>query len=1331
MEHILQSYLRRLTNLSGNNRSLLLLKLLADQFLDLHELDFADNEPSFSKISGLIGKGGEVKLCDEIDPRDSSVNKNSTRLRKIARMDAFIFEERGARDLYVGWPFVSGKLSDGTLINCPLIFFPATITRKTGAWYLQLRKEVNITFNKSFLLAYAHFNKVSVSEELLELSLNDLDFDITKFRTQLYQLLKKSNVEINFNRDLFMDQLVMFRQSKKEQFDKEHKEGELKLYSEAVLGIFPQSGSHLVPDYMSLLEQESIEDLSSFFESRVFDTQKSLEKLRFSDQVKEETTFTPFAIDASQEKALNMVKSGSSIVIQGPPGTGKSQLICNLIADFIARGKNVLLVCQKKAALDVVFERLSQTQLNDFVGLVHDFKNDRKDIFEQIQRQIDNVDDNKKLNYGLDAIHLEREYQQTSRVIDQITEKLDEFKFALFDIKECGKSIKELYLSSDPDAPAIPLNQQYRELHYSRAIAFKSELGRYLDYHQKFTQKPSFWASGPSFALFGVQDLIRLKELINEVPAFEDELKNATRSFAEIPLDFESALHFIGNLVSIDQLRTNLDNDIVFSYFQKMMDESTDEDPLMLSNMERNTMQCFKGDGLESSLPSDALGRFQESLERAIRARKNPFSWLRWKLFSADKIFITRVIVANDLKSDSIGFEILLNRIDNRLNYEHIVTRIERTPWLTGLPKNFRKIDLQNWFFYQKLALKCVNLHDEVRTLGQFISYKGVKRQTFVGRLESLSNTLGTIPTQLQLWARYINEGQIRAILLGQEKIEDLRKQLTNDFDAVVAYHKLRENFSEEETRLISKLTENGESDKAAILKLLDNSLTLAWIDHIETKYPILRSVSSYEFDQLTTELRDAIATKQTLSQDILLLKSRERTYKDLDYNRLNNRVTYKELYHQVTKKRKIWPIRKVISQYHEELFSLLPCWLTSPESASAIFPMEQNFDLVIFDEASQCFAERGIPAMYRGAQVVIVGDDKQLQPNDLYQVRWEEEETEAPELEVSSLLALGKHYLPEISLRGHYRSNSLELIEFSNKHFYNGKLKLLPSFNVINANTPAINYLHVNGVWEQNTNMIEAESVIELIKKLNTTSPNLSIGVVTFNASQQSLIMDLLEQAADKNDFQSPKSLIVKNIENVQGDERDIIIFCTAYAPDKNGKLQLRFGSLNQAGGENRLNVAITRAKTSIYIVTSILPHQLNTENTAQAGPKLLKAYLEFGKNVSDGKWLPDSQEDNSQTPSWYLRQQLEGTEDGFEIKKTLPFSDLTIRSGQKSKGLILTDDELYFDTLSAKDAHCYRQNHFSEKRWPYMQVFSREQWLNPSQTKEKINKFIHRLGD
>ena len=168
LQKILKSYQKRLTNLTSRNKSLLLLNLSAEQFLDIHELDFLQNKPSFNITEQLIAQKNTISLCEIHDPRYERVNEVSKRLRKISRTEKFIEEERGSEDLYVGYPIIKGKFSDGTVVRCPLLFFPVTIIQKEAQiWQLQTRDE-SITLNRSFLLAYSHFNQLQISDELLE-----------------------------------------------------------------------------------------------------------------------------------------------------------------------------------------------------------------------------------------------------------------------------------------------------------------------------------------------------------------------------------------------------------------------------------------------------------------------------------------------------------------------------------------------------------------------------------------------------------------------------------------------------------------------------------------------------------------------------------------------------------------------------------------------------------------------------------------------------------------------------------------------------------------------------------------------------------------------------------------------------------------------------------------------------------------------------------------------------------------------------------------------------------------------------------------------------------
>ena len=555
---------------------------------------------------------------------------------------------------------------------------------------------------------------------------------------------------------------------------------------------------------------------------------------------------------------------------------------------------------------------------------------------------------------------------------------------------------------------------------------------------------------------------------------------------------------------------------------------------------------------------------------------------------------------------------------------------------------------------------------------------------------------------------------------------------MERDFDDLCDFDILRESMPNYELDVSNAVLEGiGSFDEKVYEDVLINSLKLRWIDHIETKYPPLRAVSSRKFKQMEADLQNNIREKLRISNEILLVRARERVYEDIEYNRLNNMVTYREVKHQVTKQRRIWPLRKLIANHSDDLFDLIPCWMASPEAVSAIFPMERLFDLVIFDEASQCFTERGIPAMFRGNQLVVAGDNQQLRPNDLYKARWDEIEEEDIALEVDSLLELSEQYLMNIQLKGHYRSKKPELIAFSNTHFYKNALRLLPDRELVNKHVPAIAYMKLDGIWENNTNRIEAEKVIELIKTLSVEEVDKTIGVVTFNSRQQELILDLLDEEVLINGFLLPSQLMVKNIENVQGDERDIIIFSTAYAPSKSGKLMMQFGSLNIAGGENRLNVAVTRARERIVMVTSIWPDQLKVDTVKNNGPKLLREYLRFAKQVSDGKYEHQPFAPTHSNSSWYLKNILmdwsNDTFPEFEFNDELPFADITIKKGGDYGALMITDDDLYFQNPSVKDLHAYIPFTLSKNNWRFTGFFSREWWQNKDEVKESISRFLN----
>jgi hypothetical protein len=226
-------------------------------------------------------------------------------------------------------------------------------------------------------------------------------------------------------------------------------------------------------------------------------------------------------------------------------------------------------------------------------------------------------------------------------------------------------------------------------------------------------------------------------------------------------------------------------------------------------------------------------------------------------------------------------------------------------------------------------------------------------------------------------------------------------------------------------------------------------------------------------------------------------------------------------------------------------------------------------------------------------------------------------------------------------------------------------------------------------------------------------------------------LVLDCLEEEAATNGKTIPSSLFVKNIENVQGDEKDIIIFSVGYAPDKKGKMVMQFGSLNTAGGENRLNVAVTRAREKVILITSINPEQLQVDEIKNDGPKLLRKYLEYAQEVNRLAYRPRVIRSTAHTPEWYLSSRLqqwskERMQDFLFDKDALPFTDVSVLQSEKHVGVILTDDVRYFSSPSAKDVHAYTPALLARKNWKYHMVYSRNYWKDRDKMEGDLIFFV-----
>nr|WP_310587048.1 AAA domain-containing protein [uncultured Arsenicibacter sp.] len=1321
---ILRTYRRRLTNLSSRNRSLLLPGLPAEQFLDLHEADFLLNKPSFEILAQLIGSKRPVALCDVMDARDERVNLVSKKLRRISRTERFIEAERGSEDLYVGWPFVRGKFMDGTVVHGPLLFFPVHLEQHQDQWRLMRRGDELARINQSMLLAYAHYNQVRLDESVVSKSFDDAERPkevpaALAFRNELYEWLKESTLQIHFNQDLFTDRLQAFDKLTAKSLEQLERTGELKLYSEAVLGIFPQAGSFLVPDYDSLLDQFTEEGQQDPFD---FNRSDQITNLPVRDHpVREEQLHTPLPVDASQERAIRAVKTGESLVVQGPPGTGKSQLIANLMADAAAQGKRVLLVCQKRAALDVVYERLKQVGMSAFTALIHDFQDDRKALYQQIAAQIDQIDAYRQQNHSLDAVLLERDFDAESRQIDQLLAELTGFKNALFDSSICGLSAKELYLSAPmQEQDRLPdLGDVYTQFPFDEKLAvFQRQLTDYAAYEQRLDPTHP-WYDRRSFSQLGSGDIATTDRLLTAIPAVAHETAAQLNELLTNPFTLADIDSWQEEAWPLNALLTLIDTrpDPAIWTVARELRRHPDHPANQLSDhaldqLIRQWEEALTGAGPLLGVPDTDLNPFAALLREAQQARASWVNWQWWQLTHAGKDELQRVVQANGLTNSEPDLQILHQKLANRQTMAGLRQQVERL--LTG----FGTADTD-----QQTAILLRQLHeahglaarfDDQTILQQLEAHVWLTAASFTDAVRRLLNAAEHLHLQRVGWQTYLTDAQIERLWQQDEAFAArLRHSLQQDIDFLIEADRLRERFSPTEQAVLAKLA-------GRPVDQFSGALQFAWLNHLERHYPELRIVSSLRMQQMEATLQASVQKKQALSRDILLVKLREQTYRNLSFNRLNNLTTYRELLHQTTKKRNIWPVRKLLQQHEDEVFRLIPCWMASPESVSAMFPLEKGlFDIVIFDEASQCFAENGIPAIFRGKQLVVTGDSQQLRPGDLYRIRPEDpamDDDIPAALEVESLLELAAQWLPQVSLTGHYRSRTLDLIQFSNQHFYQNRLTLLPDFREINQTEPAIEYQHVGGTWLNNTNLTEAQAVLTLIDRLQREQPDRSIGVVTFNYPQQTLIQELIDQSNKGSQQPAPAlaPLFVKNIENVQGDERDIIIFSVGYAPrvtesGEAGRLAMQFGSLNTRGGENRLNVAVTRAREKVVVITSLWPEQLQVDTAAHDGPRLLKAYLAYALQVSQGQFRPQPRVVEGLRTGALLKDRLARREPAY--RPELPFADLTIKTGETYQGVLLTDDDQYWQQTT-KEAHAYIPLALAGRQWPFRRIWSREYW-------------------
>ncbi len=522
------------------------------------------------------------------------------------------------------------------------------------------------------------------------------------------------------------------------------------------------------------------------------------------------------------------------------------------------------------------------------------------------------------------------------------------------------------------------------------------------------------------------------------------------------------------------------------------------------------------------------------------------------------------------------------------------------------------------------------------------------------------------------------------------------------------------------------------------------------WIAELEETEPLLRGDLFHAHARKRDRLESILGERRRQMADGIGTAMRE-----LARTPVGGETSWNQAGALLRRKRRIPTLRRLI---HDPRLGHVwdraaRCWLMSPEAVSAVHPMEAGlFDVVVFDEASQLAVERALPAVFRAKRVVIAGDEQQLPPFDLFSGHDEDVDDE---LETDSLLSLATAAVGASMLEWHYRSEHQELVEFSNQAYYGGGLKVVPNPD---AGARPIRYHRVDGRFVGRRNGIEAEAVIDVVAELLARPEPPSIGIVTFNQAQRDLLEDRIDLRCDQDaSFAADWSAamdrgldarpFIKNIENVQGDERDVIVFSTTYGPDAQGRVNTRFGVFNRQGGEHRLNVAITRARLQIHVVTSLDPEQLDVDGAAHAGPKHLRAYLQYARAVDaadaeDVQRVLDrvrsgdaSRHDGATASALHARIVRALDDEGLVARPLVGFSGYRIDVAvadrdDPDRALVAVelDGPNYRAARGARERDVQRQQFLESRGWSVVRVWSRNWFLDEDKQVRRIVGAVER---
>ncbi len=932
----------------------------------------------------------------------------------------------------------------------------------------------------------------------------------------------------------------------------------------------------------------------------------------------------PVAADSSQLAAVYAANSGNSFVLHGPPGTGKSQTITNMIANALHHGKTVLFVAEKMAALEVVEKRLNKIGLGPFCLELHSNKAQKRAVLKQLEETL-----------GVGRVKTPAEYSAQAEKAAQLRAELNETMEEIHKVRSYGLSLYD----------AAIRYEQFKDFGGKFSFSQSQIDSMTPDSYQKWRgELESLAAAGKEFGDVTTTPLTccRLTEctpdtrgkLEAKLGEFKTALSAADAHTAEICGMTGSAA------LSYEQCKAAAE----------IMSEAANEGYIL--------PQILTGTDWELRKPAAekliASGRQQRAIKAEVLSQFEPSvlaydsnkALVSWKT-AQGKWFLPKALDSGKLVKELAVHaknQASVNKQNAQAHIEKLCALSALSSELTGAQPDLTAVfgalwqgENSDWDMIEKAVTLSGGLREKLLAAPLEANERTALANALSARFSDPASKQSSRPAAEKISAdfaaldRTVSELEstfaLRPALLGEKN--GWAQAASAQADSVISALPQLKEWTGIVTicnRLgelgIPAAAENflaGKVKSGELLRAFDCDICRAMVTSTISSTPVLAKFQGALFEETIRKYNEVLDSfsKLTINELVAELSAKVPA---AGASAASSEIGI--LQKAIKSGGRMMSIRKLFDSIPNLLRRMCPVMLMSPISvAQYIDPSYPKFDLVIFDEASQLPTCEAVGAIARGENVIVVGDPKQLPPTSFFssnQVDEENYEKEDLESVLDDCLALS---MPQEHLLWHYRSQHESLIAYSNAKYYDNKLFTFPSPD---DQISEVSWVHVEGFYDKSstrTNKAEAQAIVEEISR-RLEDPQLrkqSIGVVTFSQPQQNLIDDMLMDAyrarpeLEQWANEQYEPIIIKNLENVQGDERDVIMFSVGYGPDKEGRVSMNFGPLNRDGGWRRLNVAISRSKCKMIVFSVITPDMIDLSRTRSDGVEGLKGFLEF----------------------------------------------------------------------------------------------------------------------